>query len=283
MRYSLFIVLAAVVMFFASCKSKGIKTEHGYRFVNHTEKGGVKPQPGEVVLVQTYVYIGDSMMTSSQRRFGGPQEYTLYPKAQLPDRVPAIYDALLLMGEGDSATIYEPIDSFLQQFVPPALKDAKEVRHELVLVDVITAADKEKTKAMADAKFQAVQNKAQSTARDYMAGKLNDQITTLNSGLKMIVEEQGEGEKIKTGERVKAHYYGCLTSGVMFDNSYKRGEPYGFPAGVGQMISGFDEGVMQLNHGGKAFFFIPPGLGYGSQANGQIPANSELIFYVEIM
>ncbi|MCB0532778.1 MAG: FKBP-type peptidyl-prolyl cis-trans isomerase [Lewinellaceae bacterium] len=285
MRNLLILALAATALFFTACKSDGIKTEHGYRFVNHTDKGGVKPQPGEAVLVQSYVYIGDSLMSSSQKRFGGPQEYTLYPKDQLPERVPALYDAMLLMGEGDSATIFEPIDSFLQQFIPPGLKDAKEVRHELVLVDVITKDEKEKAKAEAEAKFQAVQNKTQSLVQEYAAGKLADKLTTTESGLKLLIEEKGTGGPVKTGEQVRVHYYGCLTTGQMFDNSYQRGEPYPFPAGVGQMIPGFDEGVMQLNHGGSAHFFIPSKLGYGEQAagGGQIPPNSELIFYVEVL
>lgn len=273
----------ALVSFLAACSSDGIKTEHGYRFFNHTNKGGVKPQPGETVLVQSYLWIGDSLMSSSQKSFGGPREYNLFPKENLPERVPAMYDAVLLMGEGDSATIYEPIDSFLRKFVPPSLKDAKEVRHELVLIDVITKEEKDKAMAEAEARFQAVQNNVQSTVKEYAAGKLGDKLTTTSSGLKVLIEEQGSGEPVKTGEGIKVHYYGCLTSGQTFDNSYERGEPYPFPAGVGQMISGFDEGVMLLNHGGKAFLFIPAKLGYGDQAAGPIPPNSELVFYVEVM
>lgn len=283
MRNFLFIALVAATALLVACNSKGIETEHGFRFINHTNKGGVKPQPGETVLVQSYVWIGDSLMSSSQRNFGGPREYNLFPKENLPERVPALYDAVLLMGEGDSATIFETIDTFLRKFVPPALKDAKEVRHELVLVDVITKAEKDKQKAEAEAQFQSVQNKTQSIVQNYAANKLGSQLTATASGLQVIIEDKGSGAPVKTGEQVKVHYYGCTTDGQMFDNSYQRGEPYPFPAGVGQMISGFDEGVMLLNHGGKAFFFIPAKLGYGDQAAGQIPPNSELIFYVEVI
>ncbi len=280
-KFLMFFTLAAAV-WTTACNSGGLKTEHGYRFFNHTNKGGAKPQPGESVLVQSYVWIGDSLMSSSQKRFGGPQEYTLYPKEQLPDRVPALYDAVLLMGEGDSATIFEPIDTFIRKFVPPSLKDAKEVRHEIVLVEVISAEKKAKAQAEADAKFQAVQNQVQAVVKDYAAGKLPN-VTSLPSGLKLQIVDKGAGAAVRTGEQVKVHYYGCLTNGNMFDNSYERGAPYPFPAGVGQMISGFDEGVMQLNHGGKAFFFIPSKLGYGDQATGPIPANSELVFFVEVI
>ena len=283
MRNYLLLAIAAGLMLLAACKSDGIKTEHGFRFINHTDKGGVKPQPGETVSVQTYTYIGDSLMSSSQKAFGGPREYNLFPKDNLPKRVPAMYDAVLLMGEGDSATVYEPIDSFLRKFVPPSLKDAKEVRYELVLVDVISQADKDKAKAEAEAQFQSVQTKTQSIAKEYAAGNLASQLTTTASGLKVLIVEKGNGNPVKTGEGIKTHYYGCTANGTMFDNSYQRGEPFTFPAGVGQMIQGYDEGVMLLNHGGKAFFFIPAKLGYGEQAVGTIPPNSELIFYVEIL
>ncbi|TNE50241.1 MAG: hypothetical protein EP344_17445 [Bacteroidetes bacterium] len=282
MRKVLMLTLIASALLYAACQSNGLETEHGYRFFNHTNLGGVKPQPGETVVVQSYLYIGDSLMSSSQKSFGGPREYQLYQKESLPERVPALYDAVLLMGKGDSATIFEPIDTFLRKFVPPSLKDAKEVRHELVLVDVITMADKEKAKAEAEARFQSVQNKTQSVVQEYTSGKLADRLTTTESGLKVLIEEQGSGAPIKVGEQVKAHYYGCLNNGQMFDNSYQRGEPYPFPAGVGQMISGFDEGIMRLNHGGKAHLFIPANLGYGDQQAGQIPPGSELIFYVEV-
>lgn len=281
MRNFLFIALAAAVALFAACNSEGIKTEHGYRFVNHSNKGGQKPQPGETVLVQSYVWIGDSLMTSTQKSFGGPREYELFTKDALPKRVPALYDAVLLMGEGDSATVYETIDTFLQKFVPPALKDAKEVRHELVLVDIITKAEKDKAQAEADAKFLSVQNKTQEAVKSYTAGTLAG-LTTTASGLKYKIEDQGSGAKIKAGDQVKVHYYGCLTNGTMFDNSYQRGEMYPYPAGVGQMIPGFDEGVMLLNRGGKILMFIPSKLGYGEQAAGQIPPNSELVFFVEV-
>jgi peptidylprolyl isomerase len=94
--------------------------------------------------------------------------------------------------------------------------------------------------------------------------------------------EEGKGIPVQSGEQVAVHYYGCLTDGSMFDTSLNGGEPLAFPVGVGQMIPGFDEGVSVLKHGSKAYLFLPPALAYGDQENGAIPANSELIFYIEI-
>ncbi len=276
-----FLLLLSLMPLLVACQSNGIETEHGYRFINHTKKNGIKPQPGDYVLIQHYVWVGDSMMSSTARNFGGPREYEMYTKDNLPVRVPAIYDGLRLMSEGDSATVYEKIDTFLQKFIPPTLKDAKEVRHEVVLLDVITKQEKEKERAEVAARFSSVRNKTQEILNQYRAGKLAG-LTTTASGLKVLIEEKGNGAPIKAGEQVKVHYYGCLMNGTMFDNSYERGEPYAFPANVGQMIPGFDEGVMLLNRGGKGVFFIPAKLGYGAQAAGPIPPNSDLVFYVEV-
>jgi FKBP-type peptidyl-prolyl cis-trans isomerase len=283
MRKLFFLALIATVATQIACKKGSVTTEHGYKFTNHTEKGGTKPQPGETVLLQTYTYIGDSLMASTQKNYGGPREFALFEKDKLPKRVPAIYDACLLMGEGDSATVVEVIDTFLQKFIPPALKDAKEVRYEIVLVDIITKEEKQKAEDTAKAQFSTVEASIKEMVASYSAGSLNEKLTTTASGLKVYIIEKGNGAPLKTGESIKTNYYGALKNGTMFDNSYERGEPLTFPVGIGQMIPGYDEGAMLLNHGGKAYFFIPPALGYGPQANGPIPANSELIFYVEIL
>lgn len=284
MRKLFFLALIAIVATQIACKKGSVTTEHGYQFTNHTDKGGTKPQPGETVLLQTYTYIGDSLMASTQKNYGGPREFALFEKDKLPKRVPAIYDACLLMGEGDSATVIEKIDTFLQKFIPPTLKDAKEVRYEIVIVDIITADEKKKAEDEAKAQFTTVESAVKTIIADYAAGKLNDKITTTASGLKVYIVEKGSGAALQAGESIKTNYYGALAkTGTMFDNSYERGEPLGFPVGVGQMIPGYDEGAMLLNHGGKAYFFIPPVLGYGDQDNGPIPANSELLFYVEIL
>jgi FKBP-type peptidyl-prolyl cis-trans isomerase len=283
MRKLFILALIATVATQIACKKGSVTTEHGYKFTNHTDKGGTKPQPGETVLLQTYTYIGDSLMASTQKNYGGPREFALFEKDKLPKRVPAIYDACLLMGEGDSATIVEVIDTFLQKFIPPALKDAKEVRYEIVLVDIITMEEKKKAEETAKAQMSTVEAGVKAMIADYNAGNLASKLTTTASGLKVLIVDKGSGAPLKTGESIKTNYYGALKTGAMFDNSYERGEPLSFPVGIGQMIPGYDEGAMLLNHGGKAYFFIPPALGYGPQENGPIPANSELIFYVEIL
>ena len=106
---------------------------------------------------------------------------------------------------------------------------------------------------------------------------------TTESGLQYEDIVEGTGASPKVGQTVKVHYTGTLTDGTKFDSSVDRGQPFDFTIGVGRVIRGWDEGVMTMKVGGKRTLVIPPSLGYGSQANGPIPANSTLIFEVELL
>jgi len=110
------------------------------------------------------------------------------------------------------------------------------------------------------------------------------QAKVLPSGLKIFIEKQGEGAKPKKGEKVKIHYTGYLRDGKVFDSSVKRNKPFETAIGVGRVIQGWDEGVMDLNVGTKALLFIPSHMAYGSRgAGGVIPPNADLIFEVELL
>ncbi len=274
-----FIILTIAACAILACNDaadKGVMTKNGFRLVNHTNKGGQKPKPGDWVLMQTYAHIKDSLMLDSQRDFGGPQESELVDEAAFLGRVPSIYDALMLMGVGDSATVYEPLDSNAMNYVPASLKDATEVRYTIVLMKITSKAEKEKEQAAAAAVVPQI-------IQDYNAGKLTSNMKITRSGLKILVEEAGTGAQVKAGEKVEVQYRGYLRSGFEFDNSYKRRQPLSFVTAAGQMIPGFDEGVQQLKHGAKAYLFIPPHIGYGAQEKPPIPPNSELIFYIELL
>ena len=104
------------------------------------------------------------------------------------------------------------------------------------------------------------------------------------SGLRYQILQKGDGIKAEKGKTVSVHYKGTLTDGTVFDSSYKRNAPIDFALGMGQVISGWDEGVALLKVGDKARFVIPSHLGYGAQgAGGVIPPNANLIFDVELM
>ena len=106
----------------------------------------------------------------------------------------------------------------------------------------------------------------------------------LESGLRIIEHIKGKGQKPKSGNKVKVHYSGYLQTGVKFDSSHDRGREFEFVLGQGQVIKGWDEGIAQINKGGKSTLIIPPDLGYGERgAGGVIPPNATLLFEVELV
>jgi len=132
----------------------------------------------------------------------------------------------------------------------------------------------EREKRIADAKARA-----EAAIEELAAG-----FQKTNSGLRYQMLQKGDGKQAEKGKGVSVHYKGSLPDGTVFDSSYQRKQPIDFTLGVGQVISGWDEGIQLLKVGDKARFVIPSDLAYGSQgAGGVIPPNAILIFDVELM
>jgi FKBP-type peptidyl-prolyl cis-trans isomerase len=93
----------------------------------------------------------------------------------------------------------------------------------------------------------------------------------------------GEGEEVRGGDYIIIHYLGTLEDGTKFDSSYDRGQPFKTRIGVGDVIEGWDMGVVGMKVGGKRKLVIPSQLAYGDREIGAIPANSTLIFEVELL
>ena len=101
------------------------------------------------------------------------------------------------------------------------------------------------------------------------------------SGLQYEVLTKGSGPKPKPTDTVQVHYHGTLLDGTVFDSSIERGQPAEFQ--VDGVIAGWIEALQLMSVGDKFKLYIPAALGYGPRANGKIPANSLLIFEVQLL
>lgn len=121
------------------------------------------------------------------------------------------------------------------------------------------------------------------TSNTITADSPNGATPTVSENVKIEDLEEGTGPEVKSGDTVVMHYTGTLVDGTKFDSSLDRNEPFETQIGVGQVIKGWDTGVIGMKVGGKRKLTIPPSLGYGDQDMGSIPPNSILIFEMELL
>lgn len=227
--------------------------------------------------------------------------------------------SLLTMKKGDSTTFTMKLDTF--KIKPQGLDSAKNAEFVISLKDVMseqqflaTLNPQEKEGYLAQKKQMVVQERAEGMKDQIKAAQtafensktvfmgraktVADSMTTLSksfaagtlpnvqttaTGLKYVILREGKGAPIGENKFAFVNYYGSLKDGKKFDESYERGSPLIFPVGVGQVIPGWDEGVALMKEGSTAVFLVPAKLGYGERVAGTIPANSDLVFYVELL
>ena len=113
----------------------------------------------------------------------------------------------------------------------------------------------------------------------------DDQVSKIeNNELKIEILNEGQGKVAENGDYVSVHYIGTLEGGTKFDSSIDRGVPFVFNLGTGEVIKGWDLGILGMKIGEKRKLIIPSGLAYGEQgASDTIPPNATLIFEVELL
>lgn len=286
------LILSVLTLFtlsqMACQKGKQVTTPGGNIFTNHTNLEGTKATYGSTVLISVNTWVNDSLVQSTSRDAGGPREVVLPDSSMMKGKVPAVFEALMMMAKGDSATVVQPLDSIMKKGIPKSFGEVKEIRYEVKLEEILTPEIIQKRQAEemqkaegAKAQGMIIAETVKTMLADYKSKKLAG-LKKSDSGLEYVIIDQGTGAPIKDGDSVPTNYYGARkTDGVMFDNSYDRGGPA--PFNVGALIPGFNEGMKLLNRGGKALLFIPSKLGYGEQgAGGDIPPNADLVFYIEM-
>jgi len=270
--------MIAVVTLTSCGKGKTGKTSTGIKYELFQNKSGNKVQPNDVLYLRYTMLADDSLMSTN---ISEPlPELGFYPDVKTePRKLSPIEESYGLMEVGDSIKIFIPIDSMgAPGMRPPGLEKTKFIVYKISIEKRLSNTEVEKvTKGIAD--------KVKGLFEETKANKLDYLVTP--SGLKYKILEEGKGALITQGKKVTTNYYGILASdGVMFDNSYQRGlMPFSFEAMSAQVIPGWDEGVSLLKNGSKAIFYIPSSLAYGAEGagGGAIPADADLMFYLEIL
>lgn len=251
------------------------ETEGGIKFTNHTNGGGERPVPGDLVYFHAQMRNGDSVVFGS-RQYGQTPSINISAPANGKYASP-VEEILTYIGVGDSITMLVDLDTIDPK--PKGFENTNVMYYDIVLLDVVSTAKINSVKAQEG----PIASMLQETVAKYNNGDLDEELKSTDSGLKYIIHQEGNGQSAVPGKEVKVHYYGVTTDGSPFDNSFSRGQPFGFVLGAGMVIPGWDEGISLLKEGAKATLFIPSELGYGEQgAPPVIPPNSELIFYVEL-
>lgn len=287
------LISLGIIAILASCKtSSDNMTPSGFAYTVINEGSG------EVGNTDDYVFFTAKIFDDQEELLEELTEGDEMPVLQIPESLESIgqpdpFGEMFKMVGAKVGGVYRlvmPIDSLPN--INPDIAHNKFLTYELGVTKILDQEGyqnhmterMERMNAAAEEykqKLPAVQELVGTTVSDFNAGKLP--IESTESGLKYYIVKGGEGENAKIGDNVKVSYYGVLSDGERFDDSFSRGPGFNFQLGMGQVIPGWDEGIRLFNKGTKAFLFIPSGLAYGEAGSPPvIQPNSDLVFYVEL-
>jgi FKBP-type peptidyl-prolyl cis-trans isomerase FkpA len=298
---SLLLVLALItgVSTLSSCQKTKVTEKDAIEYT-YIKEGSEKPKNGDFVLYNLVILTqSDSTIYSTlEQPFPG---YLMANDTIKPQN--GMDEIFLSLRKGDSITFEAAAKLIFSGNQPAPIKEDEVIKVRLGAYEVKTEAEmqafyeeamqKEQEKAAERAKVLMVEEAK--TIDAYLASnKLTAQKT--QSGLYYIIEKPGTGAETTPGTTMYVNYAGYLLNGTLFDTSWpelakannmfseeRPYEPLPVNVGRGQVIPGWDEGLMLLKKGSKAKFIIPSPLGYGEGGAGtMIPANSILIFDVEV-
>ncbi len=289
MKKSVFLIIPIMILIFSACGTSEFKqTDRGLTYKVHKSNRGSKAVIDNIVKIDiAYRYPADSVLFSN-KDFGEAMYIPVIPSEYEGD----IYEGFRMMAKGDSVTFKLDALNFFtitQQMpmVPDFIPMDDSVYVDVLILDIFTQDEYQayRQKKRDDMiKEQEVARHEEEGLRQRYLDENNITVEPEESGLVIVVKEEGSGPKPQSGQNVKVHYTGTLLDGTKFDSSLDRGEPFTFRLGAGQVIRGWDEGVSKLKIGSKAKLIIPSYLAYGDQQRGPVIAPySTLIFELEVI
>jgi FKBP-type peptidyl-prolyl cis-trans isomerase len=266
--------------------STDIKTPPGYTHLPSgldykiiVDKKGKKTANNGDYVIMHLVRKGNGNVIFDSRALNNNQPVP-YP-IQNPQYAGDPIEVFKVLTKGDSVHVRIPVDSMVKAGMQPE-GNYKMLDMYVNVVDVKTAKEMEDDAKKRAAKQQKIDDKL---IRNYL--KKNNIIATKTaSGLYYKVDATGIGNTMKAGDTAQVMYVGKLINGKVFDANMgpeaNRNNPLPVIVGKGKVIKGWDEGLLLMKKQGKATFYIPSSLGYGSQGTGPIPPDAIMIFDVDI-
>jgi len=286
MKLSIFIFMAILLM--SSCstgqdnKSNSVvklkQTGSEYQILK--SGNGKESKPGDEIHF-SLLLISDKGDTLADKRTGG--HFLRDIVRPIDSTTQDVMELLYTIKEGDSVKMQVPVDPQMKSRYME-LQNVDSLTYYIKLIEVVDKETLEARQAEAKKREAVIGEKVKALLDDYKAGKLDKKLKKTPNGVQYYIIEKGNGKKVEKGDKVSVAYYGVLKeNGKMFDNSFIRDKDLDFVAGVGQMIKGWDEAMLELHEGDKAIIFIPYNLGYGDRGmGGVIPPKSDLVFYLEV-
>lgn len=284
-------LIGATIFSLNACKSEGgfKKTENGVLYNIVKDQKGATAQVGDVISMHMSAKYKDDQVDTTlfdSRKMNNniPIEIPLPAPAFKGDFV----EALMKLSAGDSAVIRIAVDSLKKQQgmqIPDFMKSGQYLEYNVALLSVKSQAEMRKEQ---EQHTEIQKTKDEQLLQDYFKAN-NLQPSKTASGLYYLIEKEGTGESPKTGQAVTVNYTGRTLDGNVFDSNTDpamgHAEPFTFTVGHGNVIQGWDEGIMLLKKGSKAKLFIPSGLAYGSQSPNPaaIPNDAILMFDIEVL
>ncbi len=277
---------ALLVALVAACgKNRQQVTQNGLKYQIHEQTEGTrKGKVGDILTMHlTLMNDKDSVLRDTHKE-GAPFQMLL----QVPPFKGSYEEGLTLLGKGDSATFYVSADSLFtraMQPLPPGVRKGTDIGIAVKVVNVQSEEEYRKTQAAEFEKQKGIDTKIidNYVAKNNLTGKTQK----TESGVYYVVTQPGAGPTPTRGDLVSVQYTGKLLDGKVFDSSLTNpqagGKPVQFPVGVGQVIPGWEEGVMKMHKGEKATLIIPSTLAYGPRGNRGIAPNSVLLFDIELV
>lgn len=241
-----------------------VQTESGLMYIHTVVGEGEFPKKGDLLELHYTGYLPDGNKFESSRDRGTPFTFEF----EVQPILPGWQEAIGLMKAGGTMKLIMPSWLGFGEHGKGSIPANATLTFDMELISI---------------KDLAEENKRLATEfKDQMSSRFPSAQQT-ESGLMYIIEKEGNGTFARPGQTVEVHYTGTLLDGSKFDSSVDKGTPFSFPLGQGRVIKGWDEGIPLASVGGKIKLIIPHWLAYGANARPGIPANSHLIFEVEML